>query len=89
MNDVKELKPSIFCAVPRVLDKIYSGNITSWPGHHMMDVMIIFYIYIALLIDISSSIHDSRSGREDFFRGSHQKIIVQYCLFLVSHVDSI
>ncbi|WOG90539.1 hypothetical protein DCAR_0209783 [Daucus carota subsp. sativus] len=25
MNDVKELKPSIFCAVPRVLDKIYSG----------------------------------------------------------------
>ncbi|KAK1376630.1 Long-chain-fatty-acid--CoA ligase [Heracleum sosnowskyi] len=25
MNDVKALKPSIFCAVPRVLDKIYSG----------------------------------------------------------------
>lgn len=25
MDDVKALKPSIFCAVPRVLDKIYSG----------------------------------------------------------------
>lgn len=27
MNDIKALKPTIFCAVPRVLDKIYSGLI--------------------------------------------------------------
>ncbi|KAM7511903.1 hypothetical protein LguiB_010778 [Lonicera macranthoides] len=25
MDDVKELKPTVFCAVPRVLDRIYSG----------------------------------------------------------------
>lgn len=26
IEDIVELKPSIFCAVPRVLDRIYSGN---------------------------------------------------------------
>lgn len=26
IEDIGELKPSIFCAVPRVLDRIYSGN---------------------------------------------------------------
>lgn len=26
-EDLGELKPTVFCAVPRVLDRIYSGNI--------------------------------------------------------------
>lgn len=25
MDDIGELKPTIFCAVPRVLDRIYAG----------------------------------------------------------------
>lgn len=25
LDDIKELKPTVFCAVPRVLDRIYSG----------------------------------------------------------------
>lgn len=25
-EDIGELKPTVFCAVPRVLDRIYSGN---------------------------------------------------------------
>lgn len=27
-EDIAELKPTIFCAVPRVLDRIYSGTIS-------------------------------------------------------------
>lgn len=27
LEDIGELKPSIFCAVPRVLDRVYSGNL--------------------------------------------------------------
>lgn len=27
IDDIKELKPTIMCAVPRVLDRIYSGSI--------------------------------------------------------------
>lgn len=26
IDDIKELKPTVFCSVPRVLDKIYSGE---------------------------------------------------------------
>lgn len=25
LDDIKELKPTVLCAVPRVLDKIYAG----------------------------------------------------------------
>jgi long-subunit acyl-CoA synthetase (AMP-forming) len=28
LEDIAELKPSIFCAVPRVLDRIYSGELS-------------------------------------------------------------
>lgn len=30
IEDIGELKPTIFCAVPRVLDRIYSGTIRIW-----------------------------------------------------------
>lgn len=30
VEDLGELKPTIFCAVPRVLDRIYSGKLPVW-----------------------------------------------------------
>ena len=29
MDDIAELKPTIFCAVPRVLDRVYTGKFLS------------------------------------------------------------
>jgi len=29
MEDIAELKPTIFCAVPRVLDRVYTGKFLS------------------------------------------------------------
>lgn len=33
MEDIQELKPSMFCGVPRVYDRIYSGILFSYTSH--------------------------------------------------------
>ncbi|KAK2993859.1 hypothetical protein RJ640_003971 [Escallonia rubra] len=39
MNDIKELKPTVLCAVPRVLDRIYSGDIGEWQPDGSMKII--------------------------------------------------
>ena len=33
VEDIGELKPTMFCAVPRVLDRIYSGKLSFSPEY--------------------------------------------------------
>jgi hypothetical protein len=45
MDDIQELKPSMFCGVPRVYDRIYAGIIISL---YIIISYTIMYIYFCL-----------------------------------------
>ena len=42
VEDIGELKPSIFCAVPRVLDRIYAGKLSMCELYDFDVVIILF-----------------------------------------------
>lgn len=48
LEDVQELKPSIFCGVPRVYDRIYTGIVYNITGY----VYIVLDMWIVLLFHV-------------------------------------
>ena len=45
MEDIQELKPSMFCGVPRVYDRIYSGILFFYTSHWIICIYIYIYIF--------------------------------------------
>lgn len=68
MEDIQELKPTIFCGVPRVYDRIYSGILIC------LCIIFFHFIYITVNRVYLSSFFVPIVGLEFLFKGIERKI---------------
>uniref|UniRef100_A0A803KZM0 Long-chain-fatty-acid--CoA ligase n=1 Tax=Chenopodium quinoa TaxID=63459 RepID=A0A803KZM0_CHEQI len=92
-EDIKDLKPTLLCSVPRVLERIYSGKHQKWFNVHMgvavaSEAAIMIFCAVALTAfytDGPSTVFlcDIRSDGKDFIFWGSEAYIIQCRLLLI------